>query len=624
MKRSLIKHFALLLVAGLAVFTLASCDDAKSSSSVNSAETVVVTFKDGDTVLKTVNAEKGKSIDSPKDVESKDGYTFIGWYGTPSMTHAVTFPTAFDVDTTVYAGFSKYEKDTRDWYIVGSGQAPLMVASDWGKNVGDAFAMTKADDNKNVFTATFDVLKGDQFQFAGVDNGSWIHKRGFGYMTSPSKDNTAYFEGQGGGYGDVSTKEQNISTIKPGNYTFTLTTYPTDDTYNTEASGYTETTKEVYNAGTYDTITWVRNGDAAPVETSVVNWYIKGAQITSWASLHTSYSRFTKIADNYTLNVYLTTKDQVMFNSFATDKTTNVEGNQISYINGESGTRTDAFDALFTLSSNNFIPTKDGMYTITIDASGDANVIDATYKEGTPDIMSQDLYVNGTFGDLNWAAVGTTVNADYKLVADSAANTYIYKGLALKAGDELIIQSLNAGATTADGNRGINFDYTNLITPNNFCEQAGSDNTNIKITADGVYNVVVNVYSHTVNIAKEGKDIFLKGAFDLCGTGIDWNHNFAENLKFTEVEGQDGMYMLEVVIANEKGGDMAFGLDVYDKGATTNSTFVGRDALGTEGISTSCDPGSGNAKFPKAGTYFVVYDSVNNVLNVYESNPFVK
>ena len=47
-----------------------------------------------------------------------------------------------------------------------------------------------------------------------------------------------------------------------GNYTFTLTTYPGEDVYDTEDSYYTEETKENFNMNPYDTITWTYNGAA--------------------------------------------------------------------------------------------------------------------------------------------------------------------------------------------------------------------------------------------------------------------------------------------------------------------------------------------------------------------------
>lgn len=614
MKKNFLKIFVFpVLLLGF-VFTLIACD--KKDETVKHK----VTFYDNETVMQTVDVEDGQKVARPTELEVKNGYTFINWFATESKNHIFDFDMSITEDKRVYAGFSKYVQDTREWYVVGSGQSPLLSASDWGKNIGAGFAMTKSDANKNVFTFTLDIIAGDEFQFAGP---SWVHKRGYGYVKDITKDGTTYFEGQGGGYGDVASKGQNIKALVSGNYTFTLTTYPDDDTYDTSNSSYTESSKEIFNVGTYDTIEWKRNGDAQPLPTSVVNWYIKGQDITNWTDCHISYSKFIKVASTYTLNVYLTDTDQVMFNSFSTDLETNVEGNQIAYINGGSGTRSAKFDELFTLSGNNFKPNKTGLYTITIDASKTTPSIDAVFEEGKPDVLSHDFYVNGTFTEKEWGAVtNEAINPEYKLSHEEGSNEYKFEGLSLKEGDELVVQSMIGGATVGAGNWGTKFDYGHLILPNNNCTKAGETNANIKIVKAGVYDITFNIYSRTVKIAQKGNDIYIKGAFDSCGSGKDWAHGFADNLKLTEVQGHAGVYMIELTVANDKGGDLSFGLDMFDLGSQANGVFVGRDKLGTEGISVECNPGSGNAKFPEAGTYWVVYDSVQKVLNVYTANPF--
>ena len=74
----------------------------------------------------------------------------------------------------MYAGFTEYQEDTRDWYLLGSGTSKLLAASDWGKNITDDHKLTKTS-GKNEFSITLDLLKDDEFQFGGLE---WIHKRG--------------------------------------------------------------------------------------------------------------------------------------------------------------------------------------------------------------------------------------------------------------------------------------------------------------------------------------------------------------------------------------------------------------------------------------------------------------
>lgn len=614
MKKNFLKVFVFPVLLVAFAVTLFACDKKE--------DTVMhkVTFYNEETVMQVVDVEDGQKVARPTELETKEGYTFVNWFATQSKNHIFDFDMTITEDKSVYAGFSKYVADTREWYVVGSGQSPLLSASNWGKNIGDAFTMEKSDSNKNVFTITMDVIAGDEFQFAGLD---WIHKRGYGYVKEVEKDGTKYFEGQGGGYGDVASKGQNIKALVSGNYTFTLTTYPNDDTYDTSNPSYAESSKEIFNVGTYDTIEWKRNKDAEPLPTSVINWYIKGQNITSWTDCHISYTRFTKVASDYTLTVYLTDKDQVMFNSFSMDLETSKEGNQVAYINGGSGTRSAQFDELFALSGNNFTPKKTGMYTIKINAGGATPSIDATLEEKAPELLTHDFYVNGTFTDPAWSAVSDkAINAQYKFSHEEGSYEYKFEGLALKESDEIVVQSMTSGATAGAGNWGTKFDYNNLILPNENCTQASEKNLNIKIVNAGIYDITFNIYSRTIKIAQKGNDIWIKGAFDACGNGTNWAHEFADGLKLTEVAGHAGVYMLEFTVANTQGGDLSFGLDMYDLGSTANGIFVGRAALGTEGVSAQCDPGSGNAKFPEAGTYWVVYDTVNKVLNVYTSNPF--
>jgi len=95
--------------------------------------------------------------------------------------------------------------------------------------------------------------KGDEFQFA--INSSWENQRGFGYLEATSIDGVTYLENSGG-LGETSSKRSNIKVAKAGTYTFTLTTHPAEDTYDTENSEYADDKKESFNINNFDTITW--------------------------------------------------------------------------------------------------------------------------------------------------------------------------------------------------------------------------------------------------------------------------------------------------------------------------------------------------------------------------------
>ena len=83
----------------------------------------------------------------------------------------------------------------------------------------------------------------------------------------------------------MTSKGQNIQVLHSGNYTLTLKTYPHEDFYNTDDPSYSDDQKEVYNFGLFDRIEWVRNGDPVDPPTVVVDYYIKGANITGWQDM---------------------------------------------------------------------------------------------------------------------------------------------------------------------------------------------------------------------------------------------------------------------------------------------------------------------------------------------------
>lgn len=232
--------------------------EAPAQEETAAEHTVTYYDSDGTTVLETKTAADGACAE--EFTPEKAGETFVGWYATPQMSRKYDFGTQVKEDTALYAGFTSYVEDTRTFVIVGSGTGAVLAESDWGAVIGEAQTMTKEEnDEANVYTITLDLEAGDQFQFA--INGSWEDQRGFGYMTTIAQDGTEYFKNSGG-IGETGAKKSNIEVAVSGNYTFTLTTYPGEDVYDTEDSYYTEETKENFNMNPYDTITWTYNGAA--------------------------------------------------------------------------------------------------------------------------------------------------------------------------------------------------------------------------------------------------------------------------------------------------------------------------------------------------------------------------
>lgn len=117
------KKIVSLLFVVVVSFMLFSCQDKNT--------TFDVTFMDGETVMSTVQVEENAMVTRPTDLETKSGYDFINWYSTPTMSHIFDFEVAITEDITIYAGFSLYEEDIRDWYVVGSGTSALLNTSNW-------------------------------------------------------------------------------------------------------------------------------------------------------------------------------------------------------------------------------------------------------------------------------------------------------------------------------------------------------------------------------------------------------------------------------------------------------------------------------------------------------------
>jgi uncharacterized repeat protein (TIGR02543 family) len=321
-----------------------------------------VTYYDGDQVLKTVNVRDGAAPDAY--TPTKDGYSFVGWYSTPSKTHAYDTSTPITADTNIYAGFSQAMDDTRSFYIVGSGTSPLLLSSDWGKAIDSDHQLTKASDS-NTYTITCDLMADDEFQFAS--NADWADKRGFGYLTSNTlPDGTEVFTGSGG-LGDVSAKGSNIKCEVSGNYTFTLTTYPADDTYDTSNASYTEDTKEIFDIGTYDTITWTRNGDASAAADVTTDYYIKGNKITNWQDEYSDKTRFVNDGTGvYTLTVPLEEGDEFMFTSTNTVNGTVSTGNEYLRYSDLDAAGQALFDST---DSQNIVVKQAGTYKFVYDSN---------------------------------------------------------------------------------------------------------------------------------------------------------------------------------------------------------------------------------------------------------------
>ncbi len=321
-----------------------------------------VTFYDADGTTVLSEEEVADGAAPTEYTPEKDGQVFMGWYATPSMTHEFDFSQPVTEDTSVFAGFMETVEDTRAFAILGSGKSPLMAASSWGKVINEEHYMTKAE-GENVYTITVDLCEGDEFQFA-IDS-AWSNQRGGGYLTTTDADGVSYFS-VSGGLSD-STKKANIKCLKDGNYTFTLTTYPGADVYDTGNSYYSEETKENYNSNPYDTITFTYNGEMQETAGELTTtYYIKGAIVTEWQDKYDDQYAFTEENGIHTLVIDLEEGDEFLMTTMVTtaDGTSAVGNEYVRYSN-----ITDEASLAFVdgTESYNIVAKAAGTYTFTYD-----------------------------------------------------------------------------------------------------------------------------------------------------------------------------------------------------------------------------------------------------------------
>lgn len=337
-----------------------------STQAVTEEFTVTYYDSDGTTVLKETAVETGDTVEEYEP--EKDGYTFVGWFATPQMSHAFDFTQEITGDTQLFAGFVSYAEDTRAWYILGSGTSPVLLESGWGSVIGEAQTLTKENNAEaNIYTITLDLSEGDEFQFA--INGSWDNQRGFGYMDTASLEGVEYFT-NAGSLGDADSKRSNIKCAVSGNYTFTLTTYPAEDIYDTDNANYTEENKEAFNMNPYDTISWSYNGEAKTAAAELTtDYYIKGAIITDWQDVYTDETKFVNTDGIYVLTVELEEGDEFMFTSLVTSGDSSSVGTEYIRYTNIAEDDAESLSCVTGTESANLVAGKTGTYTFTYDPS---------------------------------------------------------------------------------------------------------------------------------------------------------------------------------------------------------------------------------------------------------------
>ena len=598
---------ALVLVLGMAAF--AACKQDEPETPV-----FTVTYYDGTTVLKTEEVEEGGHA-TYWEPEAKEGMEFSDWYVDAGLNRVFDFEgEAITADRNLYAGYVAVgTDDTRTWAIVGSGQGDILSSSAWGTVITDVHALEKTE-GENEFTITLDLYEDDQFQFA--TDTSWMNQRGFGYI--PLADRTMTVDGQavtpfsgGGGIGETADKQSNIIVDYPGNYTFTLTTYPDEDYYDDNVNN------GLVSISNFDTITYEYNGPAAELSSTVTEFYIKGQDITQWGDMYNPATQMTRVGSTYTLTVYLKAGDQVMFTSLNVDRETGESTVGTTYINVTNLDEESA--SLFTAAGNNMTVNTSGEYTFTYDA--DSKTLSAALDEDAT-LVEADYYLDGSFGGLSWNQ--SFYDPDYKFAA-AGNDVYTLDGIELAAGDEIVIQSFTQGATEESGEKLAAYNFRYYRGTDGAFEAADADNNNynIAVVTAGTYNIEFDAYAKIITIvpADMQHTVYIKGSFVEGWKITDENGELIDDYKLEETS--DGVFEITMTITDEmvNGATWQAGLQL-DTTTGSDGTFIGAGALGEDAADNAnalFRPETGNnLTSTTAGTYRFVYDLNTGELNIYE------
>lgn len=497
--KKIIKNILFAALAALLVFScigFVACRQ-KPSDEVTEYKVTYVDITEDNKVLKTEDVAEGNkaTVWTPE----KEGYTFVQWYATPDMLHVFDFDKAIMQDTTVYGYFTSaaFEEDTRTFYILGSSsdENSVLYGTSYKLTNETAQKLVKTDKNgSNEYSITLDLYLGDAFQIA--INDSFENQRGYGYLDAAAAE--GYFGGKPN-FLDPNPRKADIVVERAGNYTFTLTTHPWSDAYETDHASYSEEKKENFNFNVEDTISFVRNGDpiVAPSD-APLEIYVKGAYITGWQ--HKTSQEFTMVYDAekdvYTYSHEFVAGDNFMFYNF-----TKYLGEDNKWHNtlGSVCLNTDTVDkeqsdveALELKPSSNIAAKKSGTYSFVYDRNTDKLTIkyDSAFTQGYTPADTWYISGSGITEPLKSSAFGNNLTDSQKLSKESA---YLFKiTLDLARGDLFQI--------VMNGSYGGQHGYANIIDPvkDNISYFAlAGDGNNARVEVSGNYTLTLNLDKDT-------------------------------------------------------------------------------------------------------------------------------
>ncbi len=588
---------ALCLAIGTCALTACGGDDKPAGG----GDKYKVTFYDGTTSLSVVDVDKDGTVTPPATAPTKEGYEFVRWCATPTYSQVFDFSKPITEDTRVYAGYRSTQADNHTWYLAGASNVSDLFAEsgnykefkgEEAENLPDTVTFTKDANKGNRFTFTADFYQLDKFQILNTVDGWGPNQIGYGYIDPAqySTETTAmmYF---GGGLSGIN-KTADVIVGQDGNYTLTL---------------------DIDADGKLTEFSYKRNGDAAEVEVSYTDFYIKGASITSWDDMYNDATRMSRKGDVYTMEVYLQEGDQFMFTSVVTNETGTKPGSL--YIKAD--VLDDASKEYVGGTTSNISAKATGTYKFTYNAT--TNVLSVTF-DATKTPAQYDYYLDGAFGDAKWGDYQKRPD-DYKLTY--ADGKYTISSVELAADDQIVIVAHDKDEAELTWDNMVtkyNFEYLKPNTSAFVAADPDNKNYNIKVATAGVYDITFDSYARMISIkihndSPDVFDIYLKGlgVTNAAGTESTWDHNFADGWRFT-INEDNTAYELTVTVAAEA----SFGLAKYDKGATSgNGDFINASAIGTAGDANATFGTANNFTCATAGEYKIVYTIATGAVDFY-------
>ena len=523
---------------------------------------------------------------SAAEVAAKAGGNFTT---SANGTYTFTFDPATEKISVSYSPDFSLEKPARPttWYILGNGSVADSVLNKAAWGLADEEAQGFVDKGNGVYELTLDLYVGDAFKICS--SSSWANARDFSFMVNPGEN----FKANG-----------NIEVLVAGNYTLTLTVDADDETK--------------------DTITWVRNGDAAGGQEQQVTidaFAIKGSKVTGWADSTAAEHLMNKNTDGkYVLTIQLYANDEFMFVAYQMVDGT-LTGLPI-YIKSDMIAEGSAAEVQ-AKAGGNFTTSANGTYTFTYDHEAKSVVI--TYSaDFSLEVVARPTtwYIlgNGTVAGsvLNNAAWGLKDETAQGLVSQGNG---VYKiTLDLYAGDEFQICSSSSWSDKHG--------FSSLVNPGENFTQGG----NITVAVAGNYTLTLTVdaddetkdkieWVRNGDAAQGGEqEEYPADAFAIKGSKVTgWADK--TDAQYLMNKNTDGKFVLTIELyANDE--FMFVGYEMVDDALSALALYIKSDVIAEGSAAEVQAKAGGNFTTSANGTYTFTFDPETNKVHIAYSSDF--